>query len=297
MICAPTYRGRFAPSPTGPLHFGSLLTAVGSYLDARHHQGEWLLRIEDLDPPREVAGAADAILRGLENHGLTWDHSVLYQSTRLPDYRDSLDALKPSECLFPCSCTRAVLGPAGSCGRRCRPGADERVALRLALHDSVDTHDLILGPQQWINARRDVVLRRKDGLFAYALAVVVDDDFQAITHVLRGQDLLAETAVQRELMDRLGMTAPRYGHLPLLCGAGCRKLSKQAGASALNERHALANLRAALRWLGQDSADAEAGTAAELLAIAVPQWRRDPLIANAGRPVHYAADTAAPATA
>lgn len=297
MTRAPTYRGRFAPSPTGPLHFGSLLTAVGSYLDARHHQGEWLLRIEDLDPPREVAGAADAILRGLENHGLTWDRSALYQSTRLPAYRDSLDALRADARLFPCSCTRAVLGPAGSCGRRCRPGADERVALRLALQGAAETDDLILGPQRGIDARRDVVLRRKDGLFAYALAVVVDDAFQAITHVLRGQDLLAETAAQRELMGRLGATAPRYGHLPLLCGPGRRKLSKQTGARALNERQALANLRAALRWLGQDSADAEAGTAAELLAIAAPRWRRDPLIANAGRPLRYTADAVARATA
>jgi len=286
LTAPPPYRGRFAPSPTGPLHFGSLIAAVGSYLDARHRHGRWFVRMEDLDPPREMPGAADRILRSLEAHGLTWDDSVLYQSQRHEAYAAALDTLKKSGSLFCCSCTRAVLGPGGHCGRRCSPKPGEATSERVVVAGGGTFDDFILGPQEGANAG-DAVLRRKDGLFAYALAVVVDDAYQAISHVLRGQDLLGETSGQIELFERLNQTPPGYGHLPLLCDRRGHKLSKQTGARALDDHQPLANLRSALHYLGQGAAQAEAGSVEELLAIAIAHWQRQPLIDNAGRPLPH----------
>jgi len=274
---APSYRGRFAPSPTGPLHFGSLLAAVASYLDARHAGGAWLLRIEDLDPPREMAGAAERILRTLERHGLHWDGPVTYQSDRLEAYDAALDRLARDEQLFACCCTRRELGPGGAYGRRCRPGPDDATALRLALTGAEPYEDLILGRQEPIDPPVEVVLRRRDGLHAYALAVVVDDRDQHISHVIRGRDLLEQTFVQRELFARLGATAPAYGHCPVLTDPDGNKLSKQTGAAAIDDEKPMENLRLALTLLGQESATHETASVNELLTCAAQSWSRRPL--------------------
>ncbi|MFT7289165.1 MAG: glutamyl-Q tRNA(Asp) synthetase [Halieaceae bacterium] len=282
------YRGRFAPSPTGPLHFGSLLAAVASFLDARAHEGQWLLRIEDIDPPREASGASDSIRRSLEAHGLCWDGNVVYQSRRSDAYAAALDSLSQAQLLFPCSCTRAILGKAGSCGQRCAPRSAQATSLRLRLGTHpINFEDLILGPQQMCHTLSDVVLRRKDGLFAYALAVVVDDAWQGITHVLRGADIYAQTSVQIEALGALGYPAPLYGHLPLLCDRSGHKLSKQTGARALDSRHALENLRRVLELLGQSSAMFCADSPEHLLSQAATQWNRAPLQGAAGAKLVY----------
>lgn len=286
------YRGRFAPSPTGPLHFGSLVAALASYLDARHAGGQWLLRIEDIDPPREVTGAADAIRYSLERHGLLWDGEVLCQSRRAQAYEAALETLRDSGRLFHCSCTRSVLGPGGSCGRRCspRPGASHALRFEVSVGEAFE--DLILGYQAPPTAVTDIVVRRRDGLYAYALAVVVDDAWQGITHVLRGQDLLGQTHAQRQLLAMLGQAIPHYGHLPLLYSPAGAKLSKQAGATAIDDGHPMQNLRQALRLLGQDSAASVADTPAELLAEASRSWLRAPLADNAGKGLLYVPESA-----
>ena len=282
------YRGRFAPSPTGPLHFGSLVAALASYLDARHAGGEWLLRIEDIDPPREVPGAADAIRHSLERHALLWDGEVVYQSQRTAAYEAALQALQASGRLFRCCCTRAILGPGGSCGRRGHPGPRDRHALRFEPGPGAPFDDLILGHRIPPAQPGDIVLRRRDGLHAYALAVVVDDAWQGVTHVLRGQDLLEQTPAQCTLHTLLGRTPPQYGHVPLLCTPDGDKLSKQTGATALDDTRPLDNLRLALRLLGQASATTPAADAADLLTQAARDWSRRPLVENAGAPLVYA---------
>ncbi|MEM1187617.1 MAG: tRNA glutamyl-Q(34) synthetase GluQRS [Pseudomonadota bacterium] len=281
MTPAPAYRGRFAPSPTGPLHHGSLIAALASFLDARHHGGEWLLRIEDLDPPREVAGAADRIRYSLEAHGMDWD-GLSFQSQHYDAYARALEKLHAAGRLFRCSCTRARLGAGGHCGKRCSPAEDEDVALRIDLKGVESFDDFILGPMRQCPLPADVVLRRRDGLYAYALAVVVDDAGQGITHVLRGQDLLDQTAVQRAMLRELGCPPPTYGHMPLLVDAAGKKLSKQTGAAAVDDRQAMGNLRHALDLLGQESATAPAATPHQLLSQAVRGWTRSPLIDRQG---------------
>jgi glutamyl-Q tRNA(Asp) synthetase len=271
------YRGRFAPSPSGPLHFGSLLAALGSYLDARAAGGQWLLRIEDIDPPREAPGAADSICRSLEAHGLHWDGPVLYQSTRSEAYDRALEQLQQQDRLFRCSCTRAILGPGGSCGERCTPAPDDICAIRVRLGGERSFNDLVLGPQPSAALPADLVLKRKDGLYAYTLAVVVDDGWQGITDVIRGRDLLEQTPAQCRLLEYLDYPAPGYGHLPLLTGTDGHKLSKQAGATAIDDTRPLENLRRALRYLGQNSAATEAGACSELLRAATAAWDRAPL--------------------
>lgn len=285
----PEYRGRFAPSPSGPLHFGSLLAALGSYLDARAAGGSWLLRIEDIDPPREVPGAADSICRSLDVHGLHWDDSVLYQSSRSEAYDEALAELQRRGLLFRCSCTRAVLGPGGSCGERCDPGPDARCSTRVRLRGERGFDDLLLGPQAPARLPADLVLRRKDGLYAYTLAVVVDDCWQGITHVIRGRDLLAQTPPQCELLAYLSCQPPRYGHLPILTDAAGNKLSKQTGAAPIDDSRPIGNLRQALRFLGQSSADANAGSPRELLAAAVRSWDRGAAAAGGAASMVYPA--------
>lgn len=276
MAETPLYRGRFAPSPTGPLHAGSLLAAVASYLDAKANSGQWLLRIEDIDPPREVPGASADILRTLECHGLRWDGDVLYQSSRVDAYAQALQQLSDSGLVFHCTCSRATLGPGGSCGERCTPRANARCSVRLRLDKAIVFHDRFAGPQD--NAHpdsrppQDVVLRRKDGLYAYALAVVVDDIRQGITHVVRGRDLLEQTLVQIQLYRALGAVTPTFGHIPVLCGRDGSKLSKQTGAVALNTATPIANLRQALRYLGQALPHEDHQTPEALLATAVSLW-------------------------
>ena len=259
------YRGRFAPSPTGPLHFGSLLAAMGSYLQARSQQGEWLLRIEDLDPPREQPGAAEAILRSLEAFGFEWDGEVCWQSRRHPHYRAVLADLLDQGLAYRCDCSRRELGErlrqrggmAGVYDGYCRMrqiSAHKQHAVRL-LTEGAEIHftDPVQGScsQDLERELGDFVLRRADGLFAYQLAVVVDDAAQGITEVVRGSDLLDSTARQIWLQRSLGYPQPRYLHLPVALNRTGQKLSKQTFAPALDPHHAVALLHQALDFLGQ----------------------------------------------
>lgn len=266
--------GRFAPTPSGPLHLGSLVAALGSYLSARAQGGQWLVRIEDLDPPREMPGAADRILQTLERYGLHWDGPVWYQSQRHDAYEAALHAL--SDHVFYCTCTRAELRGTGgvypgTCHHRREPPPD-RHATRIRTRGlPARFTDAELG-EQHLNAGEigsDPILRRKDGLWAYPLAVVVDDQAQAVTEVVRGSDLLTMTPVQIWLHEALGQPAPAFRHLPVVRQADGRKLSKQNGAPALNEQDPTPQLREALRHLGLTPPRL---SHRELLAWAVEHW-------------------------
>jgi glutamyl-Q tRNA(Asp) synthetase len=233
-----TYRGRFAPSPTGPLHLGSLVAALGSYLDAKAHGGEWLVRMEDIDTPRTVPGAADDILRTLERFGLEWDGPVLYQSTRIGTYEAAFEDLRKRDLIFPCGCFRkdVVNRYPGTCRHGIRGRLDTPSWRFRVSGEIVHFEDRRLGPQSQ-NVQEyvgDFVLKRADGLFAYQLAVVVDDAYQGITDVVRGEDLLDSTARQILLQRALGFPQPRYLHLPLVLNETGQKLSKQNGATALD---------------------------------------------------------------
>lgn len=277
------YRGRFAPSPSGPLHLGSLLTALASYLDARHASGQWLLRIEDIDPPREPPGAADAILACLDAHALQPDAPVLFQHTRSVAYDRALDTLAEKDLLFHCACTRRELGPAGSCGGRCQGATMRRpespTALRVRLNGRFEATftDLVQGNQSLRDAQvpRDFVVRRKDGLYAYQLAVVIDEAFQGITHVIRGIDLLPTTFQQRYLQQALGLPQPAYGHIPVITDAKGRKLSKQNRAPAVDPTTPLPTLQRLLAFLRQRVPDA--ATVPQLLERAADAWDRQAL--------------------
>ncbi len=272
--------GRFAPSPTGPLHFGSLLAALGSHVDARHQGGLWLLRIEDIDPPREQPGAIDDILRSLEAHGLHWDGPVLRQSTRGERYETILDRLRDQGDLYACQCSRSELARAGviDCLGPCRSAGHTHGAWRLRSADAgiIHFHDRLRGELSE-DIRRvcgDFVLKRRDGLYAYQLAVVVDDADSGITDVVRGADLLDNTARQCWLMQRLGLPRPRYLHLPLALSANGQKLSKQNHAPALDPACASDNLWQALACLQQSPPPGlRAAPPAEQLAWAVTNWR------------------------
>ncbi|CEP37869.1 MULTISPECIES: tRNA glutamyl-Q(34) synthetase GluQRS [unclassified Halomonas] len=236
------YRGRFAPTPSGPLHFGSLVAALGSYLDARAAQGQWLVRIEDIDPPRCPEGAASTILRQLETFGLEWDEAVLWQHTRSDAYQQALDRLIQLDLAYPCSCSRKQWQAFDIYPGWCRDGVCEPtkpLAWRLRSDRGerpIRWQDRLFGEQQFDPAELgDVVLKRKDGLWAYQLAVIVDDADQQISDVVRGLDLLDNTPWQRQLQGALKLAQPRYLHLPLIVTAEGQKLSKQNLAPALAE--------------------------------------------------------------
>jgi glutamyl-Q tRNA(Asp) synthetase len=254
MPLSPPYRGRFAPSPTGDLHFGSLIAALGSWLRARAAGGTWLVRMEDLDPPREVPGAAQRILATLDAFGLRSDEPVEYQSRRQALYARALELLVASGHAFSCRCSRRDLGD-DAVHRGCVPGADptRAPAWRVRAPDlEVAFEDLLRGHQAQNLAREvgDVVVRRVDGLYAYQLAVVVDDAAQGITEVVRGADLLASTPRQIWLQRLLGLPTPAYLHLPLAVDAGGAKLSKQCASAAVDPGDPLPALRQALVFLG-----------------------------------------------
>lgn len=278
------YCGRFAPSPTGLLHAGSLATAVGSYLEARSRGGRWLVRIEDLDTRREVPGAADHILTTLERFGFEWDGEVVYQSRRHALYRDALDRLQRAGAVYPCGCSRREIlagarpgleGPVypGWCRNGCRPGRRAH-AWRLRVGDeAIGFDDRLQGTHVQELARDigDFVLRRADGFWAYQLAVVVDDADQGITDVVRGADLLVSTPRQIWLQRCLGLPTPGYCHLPLLVNAAGEKLSKQTLAPSIAPDHALEQLRTTLIRLGQDAP--QAASLAELWRWARSSWQ------------------------
>lgn len=257
------YRGRFAPTPSGPLHLGSLVAAVGSYLDAKAHQGAWLLRIEDIDPPREVPGAADTIQHQLEAHGLWWDESVRYQSQQSALYEHHLQQLASAGYVYACDCTRKQIklrAPyyTGYCHDRQLPFKHN--ALRFANDTPVLSYldcqqGEVATEHAW--AAEDFILKRRDGLWAYQLAVVSDDREQGITHVVRGSDLMVPTLWQLSLWQRLNEVVPAaplpsLRHLPLLTDSAGRKLSKQNHAPAINADQAAHNLTVALHALGLD---------------------------------------------
>ena len=258
------YVGRFAPSPTGPLHFGSLVAALASYLEAKAADGKWRVRIEDLDGPREQPGAANDILRALDRLGLHWDGPVLHQSRRVERYRAVLDDLLRRGFAYPCACTRRELEDSALAidGARVYPGTCRHglPAGRPARAVRLRTHDAPIGfadrVQGWIEQRverevGDFVLRRADGLFAYQLAVVVDDLDQGVTDVVRGADLLDSTARQIHLQRLLGARRPGYAHVPVAVNAAGEKLSKQTGAKPVDLTDPARELARARHFLGQ----------------------------------------------
>lgn len=278
---APAYRGRFAPSPTGPLHFGSLVTALASYLDARNRDGHWLVRIEDLDPLRESPAAAEQILSSLARHELHWDGDVRYQSARLDHYRQLADQLIHQERAYLCGCSRKELGAnQGHHPFHCRTGggapAGRPRAIRFALNnENAHWYDRILGAQhQTVRAEvDDPVIIRKEGFVAYQLAVVVDDIDQGITDVVRGSDLLEATAQQRQICHALGSAAPDWAHIPVVLNDHGQKLSKQNHAPALDDARPGRNLWQALTALGQQPPAALAGERpARILEWALSHW-------------------------
>ena len=271
----PVHRGRFAPSPTGPLHAGSMLAALGSWLLARQAGGEWLLRIEDIDPPREVAGAASDQLRTLAAFGLHHDGEIARQSRRGHLYRDALNRLLARGQAFECHCSRSELAASGGIHRQCvatAPRADPAIRLRVADGCEIAFEDAVHGRivQRVGRDVGDFVLLRADGLWAYQLAVVVDDAEQGITDVVRGADLLDSPPRQILLQRALGLPTPRHAHLPLLLGDDGRKLSKSDAALPVDTADPLATLRALWHCLGQAPlpADAMRSTAAFLDAAA-----------------------------
>lgn len=282
------YCGRFAPSPSGPLHFGSLVAALGSFLDARAHRGRWLLRIEDLDPPRVVTGAADTIRWQLEGLGLVWDEEIVYQSERRAAYDEAFDLLRQNGALYRCDCSRkqllerARLGPEGpiypgTCRLRDVDGQQAAWRLRTPDHPII-CRDRLLG-EHAIDVRSrlgDFIIRRNDGIYAYQLAVVVDDARQGVTDIVRGVDLWWSTPRQIWLQALLRLPHPRYLHLPLVKNAAGEKLSKQTLAPAIEPQQAVPLLLDALVFLGQRPPDAlRRGRRTDVLQWAVEHWRPD----------------------
>ncbi len=248
--------GRFAPSPTGDLHFGSLVSAVGSYLEAKHNGGKWLLRIEDIDPPREVAGSAARIIEDLRRLGLVSDEPVLYQSTRYSAYQQAVEYLLNSGSAYPCACSRKDLPASGLYPGNCRnglpPGKQPRSIRFRAQNENCSFKDQLQGENHAAGAVDDFIIRRADGLFAYQLAVVVDDHFQGITQVVRGADLLDSTCRQIGLQKSLGIDTPRYMHLPVVLTIEGQKLSKRRQADPITNKDPAGVITQALRFLGQD---------------------------------------------
>lgn len=327
---ARNYRGRFAPSPSGPLHFGSLVSAVGSYLEARINGGVWLVRMEDIDLPRTMAGAADNILQTLERFGLCWDESVLYQSRRNDAYREALQHLQRSGAAYPCVCSRKEIADSalrgiegqiypGTCrnrleaGKQARawrvrtdnisfsregdeswrrgtvePESNSRRSAPLGLNGIMVFNDALQGriTQHLESEIGDFVVLRADGLFAYQLAVVVDDAHQKITHVVRGADLLISTPRQIHLQRMLGLNTPAYMHLPIVVNAQGEKLSKQTLAAPVDARDASAVLVRVLEFLRQQPpVELAAGKPAEILEWAIKHWNPQPLSGLRAKPL------------
>jgi glutamyl-Q tRNA(Asp) synthetase len=276
------YIGRFAPTPTGPLHFGSLVAALASYLDAKAHDGTWLLRIEDLDPPREDPSASLRIPQQLEQHGLCWDGEIQFQSQHSSRYEAALEQLSASHDTFLCQCSRKQLSTgAGLHQGVCQqpPSHDNKhpAAIRLKAPDQVISFtDGVYGDyrQNLFQGVGDQVLKRKDALYAYQLAVVVDDHHAGINHVVRGVDLLDNTPRQLYLIDRLGFTRPHYLHIPLATNPQGQKLSKQNQATAIEANDARKNILAALGFLQQPIHEHMASYSLdELLTEAIQHWQ------------------------
>lgn len=278
--------GRFAPSPSGLLHFGSFVTALASYLQAKAKQGEWLVRIEDLDPPREVAGAAKHILTTLEKLGLHWDKEIVYQSARLDEYQHILDQLVQQKLAYYCDCSRQRIQHLphhlydNHCqNRHLKPSVDNSMAIRLKQnHPICHFIDNIRGRQNITQAvaREDFTIKRKDNLFAYNLAVVIDDHYQGVTEIVRGADLLPVTTKQISLYLLLGWQLPSYYHLPLVLDQNHNKLSKQNHAPPIKLDNIGQLMVDGLRFLGQPiPEDWQDATPQQLLMWAISHWNID----------------------
>ena len=278
------YMGRFAPSPTGPLHFGSLVAAVASYLDARAHGGSWRVRIEDIDTTRCQPKFADEILDTLSAFGLHWDGEVLYQSRRTIRYRAALDQLAANNHTYACACSRREIGDSalagidgpvypGTCRAKGLAANGNAVRVRTTLAEILFV-DRVQGECRQVPGTDigDFVLKRRDGLFAYQLAVVVDDADQGVNVVVRGADLLDSTPRQIYLQQLLGLPTPEYLHLPVVINAAGQKLSKQTLAAAIGPVDACRLLRDALAFLGQPPLGAKHAAPSDLLAVAVRTW-------------------------
>lgn len=290
-----SYRGRFAPSPTGPLHLGSLVAAVGSYIRAKSQDGIWLIRIEDIDPPREEAGASESILETLTAHGMVSDEPVLYQHQRSEAYQHALNQLQESNHLYWCNCTRKTIressdDPYGpivypSICKDKNLNANQGRALRVKTNDLITYFDdQYIGrfEQNLYQETGDFVLLRADGLFSYQLAVVVDDAFQGITEVVRGQDLVDNTPRQVYLQKLLEYSTPDYIHLPLVFNDDGQKLSKQNLAPALDNHKAVSNISKALEILGYPAEVCNMDLkVAELLQAAIAFERQSSLLTRA----------------
>tara|TARA_R110001583_G_scaffold93998_1_gene237289 strand:+ start:511 stop:1410 length:900 start_codon:yes stop_codon:yes gene_type:complete len=259
-----SYIGRFAPSPSGPLHFGSLVAALGSYLQAKSNRGKWLLRIEDIDPPREIAGAASDILATLKAYGLIWDDEVIYQSQQSQHYENILAALNEQQLSYACSCTRKLIKQQGGLYLgTCRDknhhhlGNALRINIAKLTQPITDFYDQLQGPITLDKEQvdEDFIIKRKDGLYAYNLAVTIDDINQGITEVVRGADLLLTTGKQLSLYQLLAKPAPSYVHLPLAVTKPGVKLSKQNHALAIDKQQPIPTLLKALAFLGHPVPD------------------------------------------
>ena len=264
MSMSKIYRGRFAPSPTGPLHFGSLIAAVGSYLQAKHQQGEWLIRIDDIDPPREQKGAAANILTTLEGFGFEWDSDVLYQSNKLQRYQEAVNDLIKQQLAYPCSCSKkSILKKTGQIGGEivypgfCRDEPLEKspeYSIRLRCSSEHIHFDDTIQGKQAINLEKlkgDFVIQRRDHHFSYQLATGIDDAEQGITEVVRGADLLSCTACQLHVQRMLNLPSPHYCHLPVALNDAGQKLSKQHHATPIVTENSVVLLYKALKFLGQ----------------------------------------------
>ena len=258
------YRGRFAPSPTGPLHFGSLIAAVASYLEARTQKGEWLVRMEDVDEARNQLDAADNILLTLDNYGFEWDGDILYQTNRKEAYAEALHQLETQDLIYRCICSRKDIHQQAQQGKYgfIYPGTCEHLqhppqtehALRIKTHnEKIEFTDAIMGfyGHQLKSEIGDFIIRRRDGLFAYQLAVVVDDEFQNITEIVRGYDLLDSAPRQIHLQQCLDFSTPAYAHLPIAVNNRGDKLSKQTGAPGINVKADIGMLVNSMNFLGQ----------------------------------------------
>ena len=295
-----SYIGRFAPSPTGPLHFGSLIAAVASYCEAKSNHGQWLVRMEDLDKPREIGGAASTILRQLESFGFAWDGEIVYQSQRTALYENALEKIKRNGHIYPCTCSRKEIADSATtsgiegaiypktCFKKWQqsgaieisPSASrmETGSWRIHVDDTqkIGFIDAIQGDvsQHLATDVGDFILKRADGLFAYQLAVVVDDAAQGITHIVRGADLLASTPRQIFLQQTLGFQTPNYAHVPVAVNIAGEKLSKQTFAKPLDAHFSTHLLIEALHFLGQEPlADLTQNKLADIWQWAIENWQ------------------------
>ena len=276
------YTGRFAPTPSGYLHFGSLVAALASYLDARAVGGRWLLRMEDLDPPREMPGAQTAILQALEAYGFQWDGQMVRQSERLEIYNEVIDGLRQDGQAYACNCSRKQLQAfSGVYPGFCREADRDTTDAAIRLHVPDQTYsfcDRVQGEYSQDLAREvgDFVIRRRDGLIAYQLAVVLDDAWQGVTDIVRGADLLDSTPRQLYLQDRLGLPRPRYLHVPLIIQPDGHKLGKSYRSPPLQPAEATPLLLRALRALGQPTAiELHDALPEEILTWATAHWNAE----------------------